>query len=146
MKSILRRGTVVVALCFAALLALTGPASATAVGHAFWGVHTFREVPIPAGQLTAMVFGKGLNVEGFSMNWGSAGNLCNHHMSVSFQDRNGHQYLPAFDQKNQGNCPKGGSYTERWVSPLRVQPGRVCMSVYRDFGKERLATVCHGIY
>src|SRR4051794_6754975 len=67
-------------------------ASASAYGYDYWGVHTFRDLPIPGGQLFGVVEGDGLRVRVVGGNFVSVGNLCNWRMDIDFIDSGRRRY------------------------------------------------------
>jgi hypothetical protein len=128
-----------------AVVAATAPtsASASAYGYAYWGVHVFKDIPVPSGQLFGAVRGNGLRVDQAGGEFLAAGNLCNWHIDVDFYDASKARYNHV-QGSNHPNCTREGG--EKYgLGGLRVRPGRACVRLYRDFGNERLASVCHAI-
>ncbi len=125
---------------------LASPASATAGGYDYWGVHTIRDVPVPSGQLFGIIRGNGLNWSEAGGSFIAAGNLCNWHFSVVFYEgARSKNNATVLDQENQSTCSHTGAYKIRNGDGASISEGSVCIRLYRDFGNEQLGSVCHGI-
>lgn len=141
-------------LLFSVLLAtlLAGPvafaphANASAWGFDYWGVHTFKDIPIPSGQITGEIQGDGLNWSEAGGSFVAAGNVCNWAFKVVFYDgaRSDHR-TAEYEQPTQGDCSRTGAWRFTDPSSHTAKPGSVCIELYRDFGDERLGAVCHAI-
>ena len=135
-------------LCLATLSALAlgaavGPqtAHASAYGYAFWGVHTFKDVPVPAGELFGAVEGRGTRVDRAGGSFLSAGNICNWSFSIVFiDDEHGHRIAGVVNQSRQRYCSYVGVFKAS-LGGDRAPEGHACIRLYRDFGHERLAEV-----
>jgi len=131
-----------VALVVVVAIALCQPFDAlAAIGLAYWNVHKFQDVPIPGGQLTGGVFGKGLYIHDAGGNFGSAGNLCNWHIDVDAIDA-ANQTHKLVQGQNNSKCTHVGQ--EKYIVNRQVPPGKVCIRLYTAF-THHLASVCHNI-
>jgi hypothetical protein len=138
-----------VVLCSALALSLTGApkAEASAYGYAYWGVHTVKDVPIPAGQLFGAIEGKKLNWRDAGGSFLSAGPICNWHFSVVFYEGARKEgKTTVIDQDNQSSCAHTGTFKVANPAGETAPEGSVCIRLYRDFGNEQLASVCHSIH
>lgn len=137
-------------------------ASAGATGYDAWasfkhpvtldarGVSTEVEVVVPGGTLMGQIKGKGLK-------WSEAGGfftilgrdcIANWHMSVVFyKGSKSDDNKIVHDQVNQSDCNREGGFKigPDSGSATLDGPGHVCIRLYEDFGKNRLASVCHRI-
>jgi hypothetical protein len=131
------------ALVAVVAMALCQPlnAHATAIGYDHWNIQKFKDIPIPSGQLTGGVFGKGLHVNVANGNFLSAGNLCNWHIDVDAIDA-ANQTHKLVQGRNNPKCTHVGEETYRVNG--QVPPGRVCIRLYTAF-THRIASVCHNI-
>lgn len=127
-----------------AVAVVPSAAKASAYGYDYWGTHTFKDIPIPRGQLFGAVEGSGLRVDRAGGTFIAAGNLCNWHIDVDFYDRSQTRYYHVQGQNNSGCSRIGGEKYN--LNGFRARPGRACIRLYRDFGNEGLASVCHGIH
>jgi hypothetical protein len=50
------------------------------------------------------------------------------------------------NQPDQNNCTRTGAFKLENTPARPAAPGSVCIELYRDFGDERLAAVCHAIH
>ena len=129
-----------------ALVAATAPpvpiAQASAIGYDYWGVHVFKDIPIPAGQLTGAVWGEGLYIHDWGGNFGSAGNICNWHFSLHLIDGDGDTYDKVAG-KTVTNCTHAGQ--QKYLLKRNVKPGKACVRLYTNFS-HRVASVCHSIH
>jgi hypothetical protein len=130
-------------------LSLTGAprAEASAYGVAYWGVHTVKDVPIPAGQLFGAIEGKKLSWRDAGGSFLSAGTICNWHFSVVFYEgarKDGKTTV--IDQDNQPSCARTGAFKVANTAAMAAPEGSVCIRLYRDFGNEQLASVCHSVH
>lgn len=131
----------------AALTAAAPNAEASAYGYSFWGVHTFKDVPIPSGQLFGAIEGSGLNWTDVGGDFLSVGTICNWQFKVVFYDgARGADKTTTFDQGVQNGCDREGAFKLGNTPATPAKPGSVCIELYRDFGDERLAAVCHSIF
>jgi len=116
-------------------------ASASAYGYDYWGVHTFKDLPIPAGQLFGVVEGDGLRVRVAGGNFLSVGNLCNWKMDVDFIDASRRRYANV-STGIVGGCTHAA---QRKFSLNRdMKEGLACVRLYTAFD-HRVASVCHNI-
>ncbi|MBD2435077.1 MULTISPECIES: hypothetical protein [Fischerella] len=117
-------------------------ANASAIGYAYWGVQTWKDIPIPSGQLTGGVFGRGLYVNDAGGNFISAGNICNWRIDVDFIDASGKTYY-----RNRGktveNCTRAGQ--QKRLIKKNIRPGQACVRLYTAFN-HNVASVCHNIH
>jgi hypothetical protein len=119
-------------------------ANASAYGYDYWGKHVVKGVPVPSGQLFGAVEGSGTRIDRAGGDFLSAGNICNWSISIVFYN-NRNKIARVVNQDRQRNCRHAGIYKLSfggWHAP----EGRVCIRLYRDFGRERLASVCHSIH
>lgn len=141
----LRRAIGRTALALTALTAtfttLAMEAKADAIGYAYWGIHVYKDIPIPAGQLTGGVWGNGLYVHDAGGNFLSGGNLCNWHVDIDFLDLNNKRY-DYIRGTTVPTCNRRG--TQKWLIKKQARPGKLCVRLYTA-GSDKVASVCHNI-
>ena len=140
-------GTLLTGL-LAGVIAAAPSAEASAYGYDFWGVHTLKDIPIPSGELFGAIEGDGLDWHTAGGSFVAAGNVCNWHISLVFYDgaRKEDNRTRVVNQPTQNNCTAAGAYKLANTPFRAAAPGSVCIELYRDFGEERLAAVCHAIH
>jgi hypothetical protein len=128
-----------------ALLGLLGTllvpamAHASAVGIEYWKAFEVAGYPIPGGQLTHLIEGKGTHIDEEGANYASASNLCD--SSIKFTWGNGAQSYKtpvrsACSRVNQWkykfdkNVPKGSACAELWVKNWKHRVARQCHYVH----------------
>jgi hypothetical protein len=131
------------ALVVVVAMALCRPsdAHASAIGYDYWNIQKFKDIPIPSGQLTGGVFGKGLHVHEAGGNFVSAGNLCNWHIDVDAIDA-ANRTRKLVQGRNNTQCTHVGQ--AKYSVNQKVSPGKVCIRLYTAF-THRIASVCHNI-
>jgi hypothetical protein len=129
------------AAVFALGVGAAGIASASAYGYSWWGVHVFKDIPIPGGHLFRVVEGAGLQVRDVGVNFLSAGNLCNWKIDVDFLDSAGHRY----DGVSSGTVRSCTHAAQRhFILNRNMKEGRACIRLYTAF-TDPVASVCHNI-
>lgn len=126
---------------FALLLGTAKPASASAYGYDYWGVHTFKDLPIPAGQLFGGIEGSGLRVRIAGGNFLSVGNLCNWKMDVDFIDSSHRRYANV-STGIVGSCTHAAQ--RKFLINRDMKEGLACVRLYTAFDHQ-VASVCHNI-
>ena len=147
-----------IGLILAFSVAATAPsASASAEGWQTWKSHSVSvsvggvstNVLVPSGILYGNIQGKGLNWTQAGGYWVllASGDICNWHMSIQFYQgaRSDNNMFP-IDQPNQPNCARQGGFKVENDLGYTTSEGSVCIRLYRDFGNELLASVCHAIH
>jgi hypothetical protein len=129
------------AVCVMPLTWAVTAANASAIGYDYWGVHTFKDIPIPAGQLTGGVWGDGLYVHDAGGNFLSAGNICNWHVDIDLIDSSGKTYRYLRGTPVQ-SCSHEG--TQKWLLKQKARPGKACVRLFTAF-TDQVASVCHNI-
>lgn len=131
----------------AALVAGAPSANASAYGYGFWGVHTFKDIPIPSGTVFGAVEGSGLNWDDVGGSFESVGTVCDWNFKVVFYDgaRSDNKTTP-FEQPLQSGCARTGAFKLGNTPGTPAKAGSVCIELYREFGDERLGAVCHNIF
>lgn len=132
------------AACAAPLAFGITPAIASAIGYAYWGVHVWKDIPIPAGQLTGGVFGDGLYVNDAGGNFLSAGNICNWHVDIDLIDQHGKTFHRVVGTTVK-NCTHAGQ--QKWLvkKTFPGDGGRACVRLYTAFN-DNVASVCHHVH
>lgn len=154
-RALPRATAILVAVVISGLAAAALPASshASATGKGWWGWHEFPQgVWVPSGQLTGSIqsagwpWSSGRYVQSVKGSFIAAGRLCNWNMSFDFYDSSGRLYQQ-YRQPVDRDCDTFDWQTVNFTGfyGWKAKEGRGCIRMYRDFGRERLASVCHAI-
>ena len=120
----------------AGVLAAGSNAEASAYGYSFWGVHTFKDVPVPAGTVFGAIQGAGLNWRDVGGSFESVGTVCNWNFTVTFYEgpRSANKATKV-DEPIQNGCARIGAFKLGTLA-RPAAAGSVCIELYRQFGDE----------
>lgn len=129
----------------ATMLATTTGASASATGVAYWGATVVKGVPIPSGQLTHVIDGKGAHVNTDGANFVAASQLCQWWIDFDYYNGKGVRW-DHIQGVRHDSCNREG--TVGYTLNSKMQTGLACASLYKTVpgGVQRLARQCHNIH